>query len=324
MRQIFAKTLLEVARQDERIVLLTADLGFMVWEPFIQEFPDRYFNVGVAEQNMIGIATGLAKAGFIPFTYSIVPFSVLRCYEFIRNGPVLHHLPVRMIGMGAGFDYGNAGHTHHGLEDLCVMRVQPNMTLISPADDTQTRNALRETYNIPGPVYYRLSKNSSVIPELQGRFRLGKLEKIREGRDVLCITTGSIAKNVLIASALLEEQGIGCGVAILSSITQGIEAEIAKLIASSQYSCLVTVEAHYKSGGLGSLVAEVIADRGRACRMLRFGVLPRINSHTGSENYYHRENGLDPESLALRISTELKPRIKKSGLSTDFYHLANP
>src|SRR4051812_22287055 len=118
MRAAFLRTLTELAARDERIVLLTGDLGFAAIEPFKDTFPERFFNVGVAEQNMIGIATGLAEAGFLPFAYSIATFAVLRPFEFIRNGPIMHDLPVRIVGVGGGFEYGHAGPTHHALEDV--------------------------------------------------------------------------------------------------------------------------------------------------------------------------------------------------------------
>jgi len=122
MRAAFVRTLIEEAERDDRIMLLTGDLGFMALEPFRERFPDRFFNMGVAEQNMIGVATGLADAGYTPFCYSIVPFAVLRPFEFIRNGPVLHGLPVRIIGIGGGFEYGTAGPTHFGLEDIAELK----------------------------------------------------------------------------------------------------------------------------------------------------------------------------------------------------------
>ncbi|HEY9713765.1 MAG TPA: transketolase, partial [Chroococcales cyanobacterium] len=117
MRGAFARTLTELAAQDSRIYLLTGDLGYMALEPFKEKFPDRFINVGVAEQNMVGIATGLAEAGLIPVCYSIVTFASLRPYEFIRNGPILHQLPVRIAGVGGGVEYGHNGATHYGLED---------------------------------------------------------------------------------------------------------------------------------------------------------------------------------------------------------------
>src|SRR5438477_3970004 len=129
MRRAFTNTLVELAEHDPRIMLLTGDLGYLALEPFSERFPDRFFNVGVAEQNMVGIATGLAEAGFIPFVYSIVTFATLRAYEFIRNGPILHRLPVRIFGIGGGFEYGSGGPTHYGLEDVAVMRTQPGISV---------------------------------------------------------------------------------------------------------------------------------------------------------------------------------------------------
>src|SRR5499426_12070 len=163
MRKAFTRTLVELAEADSRIMLLTGDLGYLALEPFIERFPGRFLNAGVAEQNMVGVATGLAEAGFLPFVYSIVTFATLRPYEFIRNGPVLHRLPVRIVGVGGGFEYGPQGTTHHGLEDVAVMRVQPGMTVIAPADHEQLATALRATWNLPGPVYYRIGKDDKTI-----------------------------------------------------------------------------------------------------------------------------------------------------------------
>src|SRR5271154_5163695 len=146
MRGTFAKTLTELAGIEPRIFLLTGDLGYMALEPFAERYPDRFLNVGVAEQNMVGIATGLAEAGFIPVVYSIVTFASLRPYEFIRNGPILHQLPVRIAGVGGGCEYGHNGATHYGLEDVGVMRVQPGITVVAPGDAAQTRTALEKTY----------------------------------------------------------------------------------------------------------------------------------------------------------------------------------
>src|SRR5262249_47021604 len=178
VRGAFARTLAELASQDQRILLLTGDLGFMALEPFADRFPSRFFNVGVAEQNMVGMATGLAEAGYIPFVYSIATFATLRPYEFIRNGPILHQLPVRIVGMGGGFEYGSAGSTHHGLDDIGVMRVQPGIAIIAPADHVQARNAVLATWRLPGPIYYRLGKDDHTeVPGLEGGFELGRAQR---------------------------------------------------------------------------------------------------------------------------------------------------
>src|SRR5437016_102519 len=159
LRRTFVNALAELAEHDTRIVLLTGDLGFTVVEPFAERFPERFFNVGVAEQNMVGLATGLAEAGFVPYTYSIATFASMRPYEFIRNGPVHQRLPVRIVGVGGGLEYGVNGISHFALEDLALMRVQPGMTVVAPADVEQARSALVALADLEGPIYFRLGKD---------------------------------------------------------------------------------------------------------------------------------------------------------------------
>src|SRR4051812_30183692 len=159
MRKAMIKALVELAERDPRVLFLTADLGYTVVEPFAERFPDRFFNVGVAEQNMLGLATGLAEGGFIPYVYSIATFSALRPYEFIRNGPVLQKLPVRIIGVGGGFEYAPAGPTHYALEDVGALRMLPGLQVIAPADFRQCRSAFLSVHDAPGPAYFRLGKD---------------------------------------------------------------------------------------------------------------------------------------------------------------------
>ena len=159
MRKAFVEALSQLAAADERVILLTGDLGYMVMEPFRDAFPDRFINVGVAEQNMIGMATGLAEAGFLPYVYSIATFVSLRPFEFIRNGPVLHRLPVRIVGMGMGFEYGHGGPSHYALEDIGVLRTLPGTDhRHSRRFSRRPSTALTTTSQLPGPVYYSLGK----------------------------------------------------------------------------------------------------------------------------------------------------------------------
>jgi len=308
MRTAFVKTITALAEDDPRIVLMTGDLGFMALEPFIEKFPERFFNVGVAEQNMVGLATGLAEAGYRPYVYSIVTFATLRAYEFIRNGPVLHHLPVRIIGIGGGVEYGHAGPTHHGLEDVAVMRVQPGLAVIAPADALQTQTAFQVTKDLPGPIYYRLGKNDKlVIPGLEGRFELERLQVIREGSDLLFIAMGAITSEVAAAAELLASQGVSCTVAVVASVSPAPVSDLVALL--SQFPQAITVEAHYLTGGLGSLVAEVIADHGLRCRLVRTGIRQMSDSDNGSQQYIEKINQISAEGLvqtALKLSHSAK------------------
>jgi transketolase len=296
MRQAFIQTLADLAERDPRILLLTADLGFRALEPFAERHPERFLNVGVAEQNMVGLATGLAEAGFIPYVYSIVPFAVLRPYEFIRNGPIQHRLPVRIVGVGGGVEYGTNGLSHYGLEDIAVMRVQPGLTVIAPADAAQARTAVAATWNLPGPVYYRLGKDDrAIVPGLDGRFELGKLQQIKHGTDLLLIAMGSVATDAAAAVDALAARGVSCSFVIAATINPPPADELAGLL--KQYPAVLAVEAHYRVGGLGSMVAEVIAERDLRCHLVRCGVDALPNGITGSQRYLHHRYGLSPEKL---------------------------
>ncbi len=299
MRGAVVDELTRIAEADQRLILLTGDLGFTVLETFRQRFPDRFINCGAAEQNMIGLATGLAEAGFIPFVYSIATFASLRPYEFIRNGPVAHTLPVRIIGIGGGFDYGHDGLTHLALEDFAVMRVQPGLTTIAPADGAQARVALQASLPLPGPVYFRIGKRGDPVPGLDGRFELGRLAVLREGSDVAILAIGSIAHEAVAAARQLSGRGIEATVAIVSSFNPSPSDEIAELLAGVPIA--LSVEAHYRVGGLGSLVAETIADRGLGCRLIRAGVAAQPRGESGGQNFLEAQSGLDAPTLAASV-----------------------
>lgn len=303
MRTSFINTLIELAEQDPRIVLLTGDMGFNVLEPFARKLRDRFFNVGVAEQNMIGLATGMAEAGFIPFVYSIVPFAVLRPYEFIRNGPVAHNLPVRIIGIGGGFEYSHNGLTHYGLEDIGVLRLQPGLTIIAPADHKQAQNALRSTWDIPRPIYYRISKNEEIgaLPGLNGNFKLGRGDLINKGKDLLFITMGSIAGNVVKAAQKLKVKGISASVMVISSMNPAPLDDLKNIM--SGFRLAITVENHYSVGGLGSLVSEIVAANGINCVIMPCGINSMPNGTSGSEEYLHHRHGIS-EDLLIKVAVE--------------------
>ncbi|MDQ3645199.1 MAG: 1-deoxy-D-xylulose-5-phosphate synthase [Actinomycetota bacterium] len=303
MRSAIVVELAELAARDSRVVLLTGDLGFTVLEEFAERFPERFFNVGVAEQNMVGVATGLADAGFIPYVYSIATFATLRPYEFIRNGPLLHGLPVRVIGVGGGLDYGHNGVTHYALEDVAIMRAQPGMTVVAPADPGQARAALREIHAHAGPAYLRVGRAGEAVPGLDGRFRLGRLEALRDGDDVAVLALGSLATEALVAARALDREGIASAVAVAASLAPAPVDDLIALL--SRVPVVVTVEAHYPSGGLGSLVAEVIAEHGLNCRLVRRAVQEMPVGVTGTPGHLHELHGLSGESIADTVSAAL-------------------
>src|SRR5580704_8141872 len=290
MRDDFVAELAELAATDERVVLLTGDLGYMVLDVFSSRFPERFFNVGVAEQNMVGIATGLAEAGYVPFVYSIATFATMRPYEFVRNGPVLHNLPVRVVGVGGGFDYGHNGITHFALEDYALMRAQPGMTV-------------QATRELPGPVYLRIAKQGTPVPGLNGRFATGRAQLIGEGSDVALIAIGSIAREAQQAAELLAEEGVAATVAVVSTFNPSPVEDLVELL--SGVSLAISVETHYLNGGLGSLVAETIAEQGLSCRLIRAGVQDTPRGLAGSQRFLEDRFGLSAGRLAATVQAAL-------------------
>jgi transketolase len=299
MRNTFIETLTVLAENNTNIVLLTADLGFRVVDAFAKRFPARFFNVGVAEQNMMGLASGLAQEGFIPFVYSMVPFATLRTYEFIKNGPVFHDLPVRIIGAGGGCEYGVNGFTHYGFEDIGVMRLQPGMTVAVPSDKKETLEVLEATWNLPGPVYYRVSKTdysgiTDAIPEI---FQIDKTRVVKAGKDILFITSGSITKEVVAAVKLLQKESFDPGIISLP-IIKPLPSDLAETI--KRYATVITVEDHYVTGGVRSAIAEVITEHSLPVKMHYCGV-PSIPKQVGSMSYLYEQLGISAEKIAAYV-----------------------
>jgi transketolase len=300
LRQAFIQTICRLATEDPRVVLLTGDLGYMVMEPFQRQFPDRFFNVGVAEQNMIAVATGLAEAGFLPYAYSIATFAALRPFEFIRNGPVLHNLPVRIVGMGAGFEYGHAGSSHYGTEDVAILRTLPGLTVVIPADPAQTATAMQVTGTLPGPVYYSLGKDDrAVLPELGGRFELGRVQRLREGRDLAIVSMGSLTREALAAANELALHHVESTVAVVSNFNPDPVDDLADLLAN--HNRVITVEAQAFSGGLAACVGMTIASHGLACRLQPLAVRTSPDGTSGSQQDRWRKHGLDRASIVSSV-----------------------
>jgi len=253
---------------------------------------------------MIGVATGLAEAGFIPFAYSIATFASLRAYEFVRDGPVLHGLPVRIIGVGGGFEYGSAGATHYGLEDLGVMRLQPGLTVVAPADYRQAGASLVATYALARPVYFRIGKDDvNEVPGLDGRFQLGRATVVREGGDLMLVTMGAVTRSVVAAAEELASKGIRAGVCVVSSFNPSPVDDLRAILEAVPVA--VTVEAHYLDGALGSFVCEVGAENGLATRVVRCGVTRMPNGESGSEGYMLKRFGLTSDAVAATAERAL-------------------
>ena len=300
MRTAFVDTLCQLAEYDQRIWLLTADLGYSVLECFAQRFPDRFLNVGVAEQNMTGVAAGLALCGKIVFTYSIANFPTVRCLEQIRNDVCYHRLSVKIVAVGGGLAYGAQGYTHHGVEDLAIMRALPGMVVIAPGDPIETRLATRATADWSGPCYLRLGKASEpTVYDLPPRFRIGEAILVRDGTDVTLISTGTMLGNTVAAADVLASEGITARVLSMHTV-KPLDTR-AVLQAARETRALVTVEEHSSVGGLGSAVAQAtasLATTGGGSPVLAIVALPdNLPQDVGSQQYLRLRYGLSVDSI---------------------------
>jgi len=297
MRTAFVRTLIDRARNDERIFLLVGDVGYSLVEPFAQEFPDRFANVGVAEQNMTGLAAGLALCGKTVFTYSLANFPTLRCLEQIRNDVCYHEASVKIVASGAGLMYGALGLTHHLTEDLAIMRALPNMTVIAPADPIEAGLATRAAAEWPGPCYLRLSKTGDpVIYKTPPDFQIGKAISVQDGADTTLIASGGILYNTIQAAKQLELRGIKARVLSMHTV-KPLDTE-AVLAAAEETSAIITIEEHSINGGLGSAVAEVLSELGNSRVVFkRLGLKDSFCSQVGSQAYLQKLYSLSVDSI---------------------------
>ena len=305
MRTAFIQTLMELAKEDERIYLLVGDLGYGVVEPFAQRFPDRFINVGVAEQNMTGVAAGLALSGRVVFTYSIANFPTLRCLEQIRNDVCYHNADVKIVSVGGGLTYGSLGMTHHATEDLAIMRSLPGMTVIAPGDTAETVLATRAVVERPGPCYLRLTKpDGPVSGQAACHFQIGKAGMVRDGGDITLITTGGMLYNTTQAAEQLEKYGVQARVLSMHTL-KPLDTE-AVLAAAREAGAIITVEEHNVIGGLGSAVAEVLADSGNLpVRFKRIGIKDSFCSQVGSQEYLKQVYSLTADDIVKAAKTLL-------------------
>ena len=310
MRNAFLDTLFELAGQDERIVFITGDLGYRVVEKLMEQRPKQFLNAGVAEQNMTGIAAGMAMSGKIVFTYSIANFPTLRCLEQVRNDVCYHDANVKVVSVGGGLAYGAMSVTHHAVEDLGVMRCLPNLLVVAPGDPVETRAATRAVVAHKGPVYLRLGKAGE--PTVHGGpidFRLGQAIRFREGNDLTLISTGGMLHTAARAAEKLAIEGIQTRVLSMHTL-KPLDTD-AVWAAAHETGVIATLEEHSIIGGLGSAVAEFLAERDDVKpRFKRLGMPPEFSPHIGSQEFLLAKHGLNDEAVATALKAMLPPRAR--------------
>lgn len=296
----FGLAAMELAESDPRVMMLTADLcNFSGLDRFKAKYPDRIYNLGIAEQNMLNVAAGLAKEGFVPFATTYATFASMRCADQVKVSMGYMGLPVKLVGFTAGFAVGSLGATHMSLEDLSVMRSIPNLVILSPADCASAIKAVLAAAQCEHPVYIRMSGSiptPSVYKE-DFEFEIGRANLLRDGEDVSLIATGSMVAVALSAAEALAAQGVRAEVLDMHTVKPLDEAAVARACGKR---LVVTLEEHGRIGGLGSAVAEVLARRGNHPKLLTIGTDDRY-PHAGSYADLMAEAGLTAPAVAAKV-----------------------
>jgi len=303
VRTAFVDTLTRLAANDDRIMLLVGDLGFGVVTEFARRFPKQFLNVGVAEQNMAGVAAGLALSGKIVFTYSIANFPILRCLEQIRNDICYHNANVISVSVGGGLCYGALGMTHHGTEDLAIMRALPNMQVIAPGDPIETEAATEYLAKGVGPAYLRLGRaGEPVIYKTKNiDWHVGKALELQDGKDLTLITTGGMLHTTINVARRLSANNITARVLSMHTLKPIDESAILKAAHDTNF--VITIEEHSIIGGLGGGVAEILAGIDYAPPLLRLGLPSEFTKYVGGQTYLKDKYGLSETKLYSQIKS---------------------
>lgn len=301
MRNAFADEITKLGTSDPRVVLLSGDIGNKLFDNFKANNEGRFFNCGIAEANMMGVAAGMAMSGLRPVIYTITPFTTTRCYEQIRVDVCYHNAPVIIVGTGSGLSYAELGPTHHSCEDLAIMRVLPNMTVLAPADEVELRQCLRAALEINGPVYIRIGKKGEpVVPKKNHNFAIGRSMTVREGGDVCLIGAGTLLPAVLAAAEALAAQGISARVESFHTIKPLDEATVGEVFGCCKV--VAVVEEHSRIGGLGGAVAEWLARQdGPRARLVTFGTDDSFMHEVGTQAYAREKYGLTAPNIAAKV-----------------------
>jgi transketolase len=301
MRDAFFGSLYKIAKKDKRVVLITADTGAICLDRFRGDLNKQYINIGIAEQNMIGVAAGLALSGKIVYVYAIVPFITARCFDQIRIDLCCMGLPVKVVGIGAGFDYSTLGPTHHGTEDIALMRTLPGMTVYSPSDSSAASLFADISYKHKGPTYIRLDREGwPLLYKDKREINVSSgFSLLKKGKDLYIISTGRMSCEALNIARGLSRYSIDAGVIDLFRIKPFEEQGIRSVIKDVGY--LVTLEEHFVTGGISGVISEMLSKNNNAPRFKSFGIPDKFCRRYGSREYLQRLNGIDADSVTKAI-----------------------
>lgn len=301
MRDTFVRTLVELAKEDKNIELVTGDLGFGVLKPYWEQVPDQFTNAGIAEQNMTSVAAGMALTGKNVFTYSIGNFPTLRCIEQIRNDCAYHNANVKVVCIGGGFVYGSLGMSHQATEDLAILRALPNVVVLAPADLVEAEECTKALAKYQGTAYLRLGRGGEKrIHKKIDNFQIGTAIKVCNGDKVAVFSTGAIFEEVTAAKEALNAKGINPAVYTFPTV-KPIDRETIEQIAKD-FDLIVTCEEHNIIGGFGSAVAEVLAEmKKKNATLLCVGLNDEYSVRVGNQKYLRGQYGIDSRGIVERI-----------------------
>lgn len=304
---VAGKVLADIADSDERIVVLTADMGHSNRTiEFGERHPDRFFNVGIAEHNMVSVAAGLAATGFVPYVAAFASFLALLCCEQIRTDLAYTNLPVRLLGHHAGISLGYYGTSHHATEDIAIMNSMANMKIVCPADAYSLELALLQTVNVEGPIYFRLGRGRDPdIYQKSNEWKFGEISVLRNGHDALIISNGSMVSIALQAASTLEGEGIDLTVADLHTVRPLDKKGLLSLLGRS--SVIFVAEEHNTLGGVATVVADTIVESDiQNVHLYRLGFPPDEYAIVGPPYHLYKHYKLDAGGLAERIRITLQ------------------
>lgn len=310
MRDTFVKTLIEEAKKDKNIELITGDLGFGVLKPYFEQLPNQFTNAGIAEQNMTGVAAGMALCGKTVFTYSIGNFPTLRCIEQIRNDCAYPHANVKIVCVGGGFVYGSLGMSHQATEDIAMLRALPEVTVVCPGDLVEAAEATKAIAHTPGTVYLRLGRGGEKrVHDKIDNFQIGKAIKIREAKadcnkKVALFSTGAILDEATEAAGILEKEGIGVEEYSFHTV-KPIDKDVI-LDCTNRYDYIVTVEEHNVIGGFASAVSEVITDSDENVRLIKIGLNDEYCSKVGNQKYLRAQYGMTAQDIVKKVKETVR------------------
>lgn len=299
MRDRFIKSLLAEAEINKNLMLIVGDLGYGVVDEFEKKFPDQFINAGVAEQNMMGMAAGLAKVGYKVYVYSIANFPTFRCLEQIRNDIAYHRLDVSIVAIGAGFSYGTLGYSHHAIEDIAIMRSIPGMKIYSPCDPNKVEECFIDSLKTNGPKYFRLGKNGEI--ELPHTQLITDNSILKQASEILIISTGAITSEAYAAKIKLNLKGIDIDILPINIIKPFNLNE--KYLRN--YKQIYVLEEHSSIGGLGSCVIEELQLKKMLIPVKMIAIPDEVDYLTGSQSFLRKRFGLDAESIEAMIETSI-------------------